>query len=900
MQPFPVQCPTCHARFKVRDRAAIGQILQCPRCTSMLEIKPPAGWRLDDAAGDDSDSSVGDTSVGGSAAGSSGELGSTISDSALIDKADAAGSSGSDAALLDKPAAAPNKVELPATSLPRARRLRLVLASAVLLVVVLVGAGFWWWRGDDQAGTAIVPPTKVEASNASGAAGASQVVAEEILPATNETIARFESTIDWNSGDPVLALLPAEIGYLTDLPSWVAWRRDRRLPEMRVARLGAGLAEFVAAEQGFPVLAAGSNSLPAENRLSWVAGVLPYYGQADWHAQLSFGRGWRDPPNEAIARRVLLELLNPALGMPARVNGYGASHFVGVTGLGTDAATLDINDPRAGVFGATRRATAAQIGDGVANTIALLGVTQRIGPWAAGGAATTRPLVTAPYVNGPDGFGTGQVDGMFAAMADGSVRWISAEADPRVVEQLATINGGEQIELASLDPRQPPPHEDVEPAEAAANPSAEPAGETPPAGDTAAADVPAVGEPSVTLPGDAAAARASGVRGVDVVARLADRVTAIEIPRVPLATFVDFVSRLMGIPCALDIDALRAAGQSARETVSAKLANASVDELLKQTLGEHDLVARPIEVPVPSAKAVQHLLWITRTDAERLVERRLPAADLVIANDGKHAGGEGKLQTIGSLAALGAAVEDWVAPATWQKHGGRGTLTVAGNDLVIKQTLDVQAQIASLVERLRAARRAPARKLQLGEAGGPKSPWPAALDTSLTVTFFDDARLVDVLGYLAERSELMLLVDWRALAAAGWGPDVPAGVRARDQALANVLAALLEPLGLDYRVIDERTLQITSRAALAARPQVEFYPLANLETADRPRAAMLADIEKLLAAPAAGDQAARASVYFDEPSGYVVVSAPAGAQRALARKLGEWNSAGNASDRSGK
>ena len=260
----------------------------------------------------------------------------------------------------------------------------------------------------------------------------------------------------------------------------------------------------------------------------------------------------------------------------------------------------------------------------------------------------------------------------------------------------------------------------------------------------------------------------------------------------------------------------------------------------------------------------------------------------------KNAGGDGKAQAIGSLAELSGAIEDWIAPATWQKHGGRGTLTIDGNDLVIKQTLDVQAQVASLVNRWRAARRVPAGKLQGGDGAVPKSPWPAALDASLTVTFFDDALLADVLHYLAERSELTLLADWRALAAAGWGPVVHAGVRARDVPLSEVLTALLGPLELDYRVIDEQTLEITSRAALAARPQVEFYPLTNLETADRPRAAMLADIEKEVAA--VGDQAAHAAVYFDEPSGYVVVSAPAGAQRAVARKLAEWGSAGRAAE----
>ena len=67
---------------------------------------------------------------------------------------------------------------------------------------------------------------------------------------------------------------------------------------------------------------------------------------------------------------------------------------------------------------------------GASNTIAILGVTDRCGPWASGGNATVRPLTTPPYVNGPDGFGSGQPDGMLAGMADGSVRFISKDVDP--------------------------------------------------------------------------------------------------------------------------------------------------------------------------------------------------------------------------------------------------------------------------------------------------------------------------------------------------------------------------------------------------------------------------------------------------------------------------------------
>lgn len=41
---FSVECTTCKARLKVRSVAAIGQILSCPKCQSMVLVAAPAGW----------------------------------------------------------------------------------------------------------------------------------------------------------------------------------------------------------------------------------------------------------------------------------------------------------------------------------------------------------------------------------------------------------------------------------------------------------------------------------------------------------------------------------------------------------------------------------------------------------------------------------------------------------------------------------------------------------------------------------------------------------------------------------------------------------------------------------------------------------------------------------------
>lgn len=42
MEPFAIACTTCQTTLRVRDRSAIGQILTCPKCGSMVLVEPPA------------------------------------------------------------------------------------------------------------------------------------------------------------------------------------------------------------------------------------------------------------------------------------------------------------------------------------------------------------------------------------------------------------------------------------------------------------------------------------------------------------------------------------------------------------------------------------------------------------------------------------------------------------------------------------------------------------------------------------------------------------------------------------------------------------------------------------------------------------------------------------------
>jgi hypothetical protein len=45
MDLFSILCTTCKSRLKVRDEAAVGHILACPKCGGMVMVRPPEGWK---------------------------------------------------------------------------------------------------------------------------------------------------------------------------------------------------------------------------------------------------------------------------------------------------------------------------------------------------------------------------------------------------------------------------------------------------------------------------------------------------------------------------------------------------------------------------------------------------------------------------------------------------------------------------------------------------------------------------------------------------------------------------------------------------------------------------------------------------------------------------------------
>jgi prepilin-type processing-associated H-X9-DG protein len=131
--------------------------------------------------------------------------------------------------------------------------------------------------------------------------------------------------------------------------------------------------------------------------------------------------------------------------MPA---GDPITHYVALSGIGRDAAGRPAGAAGNGFMGYDRRTSMAMLKDGAANTIALMETRSDLGPWARGGASNLRGFDPADVPLHGDGrpFG-GHPEGMHAAMADGSVRFIRPSIEPSKLAAAITIAGGEPVNL---------------------------------------------------------------------------------------------------------------------------------------------------------------------------------------------------------------------------------------------------------------------------------------------------------------------------------------------------------------------------------------------------------------------------------------------------------------------
>jgi hypothetical protein len=218
---------------------------------------------------------------------------------------------------------------------------------------------------------------------------------------------------------------------------------------------------------------------------------------------------------------------------------------------------------------------------------------------------------------------------------------------------------------------------------------------------------------------------------------------------------------------------------------------------------------------------------------------------------------------------------------------------VAGNGLLaIEQTEAAHAGILTLCEKLRIARGLP-QKSKFDPARFVLSTRAdkahEMLAKPLRANFNAPQSLASVVKWIHQTTGAIVLVDHAALAGQGISAESECTAAVVDQPLAELIEKLAASLDLTWRAIDERTIEITSKPAAAARMDVEFYPVARMASDAGAAQSLIRNIQAKVAPQLWGDKPQQGTIVFDSASKALLVRAP---QRVQAEVEALLNSSG--------
>ncbi len=159
---------------------------------------------------------------------------------------------------------------------------------------------------------------------------------------------------------------------------------------------------------------------------SWQTHLLPYMDQSVVYQSIDLDSAWDDPGQSGMFQTIIPLYHHPSQTVFFTDGGHATSHYTGNVNVLLQDSQLTMRD----------------VTDGTSNTIAAGEVTAGFKAW---GDPTNLRDPANGIGGGADQFGSAHEGGAFMMFMDGSVRFVSENIDPQVLEGLSTPNGGEAV-----------------------------------------------------------------------------------------------------------------------------------------------------------------------------------------------------------------------------------------------------------------------------------------------------------------------------------------------------------------------------------------------------------------------------------------------------------------------
>jgi hypothetical protein len=214
-----------------------------------------------------------------------------------------------------------------------------------------------------------------------------------------------------------------------------------------IKQIGLTLQNYHEVYRHYPAATVRAENVPPEKRLSWLFEIEPFLeSRPDPGWKSGIEKPWDSKDNLRVIETSFPLFHCPANPNQGKVNFFGPTHYIGLSGVGRDAAWLPLSDPKAGFFGYKRRLTRDDLKRGTGYTLMIVETATLNGPWAAGGFSTVRGVdpEQPPYL-GEDGQFSSfhHRSAINVVFPDGSIRTYTDSLSPHIFEALATLAGSE-------------------------------------------------------------------------------------------------------------------------------------------------------------------------------------------------------------------------------------------------------------------------------------------------------------------------------------------------------------------------------------------------------------------------------------------------------------------------
>jgi hypothetical protein len=202
-------------------------------------------------------------------------------------------------------------------------------------------------------------------------------------------------------------------------------------------QLGLAMANYEGTFKGcYPLAAMPNTNLPPEKRLSWLVVLMPFIEADPTYYRMEKEKCWDAEENRFAALSAFKVFQCPGYPSGSPVSTLWPTHYLGIAGVGEDAASLPAGDARAGFFGYERTLCKQELPRGESQTAMIAETSAAQGAWTAAGAPTVRgfdPIRAR--------FGGNHPHGCQVVFADASLRFIEATVGDDEWAAIAVLAG---------------------------------------------------------------------------------------------------------------------------------------------------------------------------------------------------------------------------------------------------------------------------------------------------------------------------------------------------------------------------------------------------------------------------------------------------------------------------